>query len=164
MAKPIITQEYLKSQLHYNPETGIFNWIVRRSGIRWNKPAGHLHSSGYVNINLLGTKWRANQLAFLYMTGRLVKITDHINRIKNDNRWLNLRECNTAENMQNTIKHKNNTSGFKGVDFVKSKQQWRARCRAYGKRFNLGLFETAELAHECYKEFAKKHHGEFYAT
>ncbi len=162
MAKPIITQEYLKSQLHYCPETGIFNWIVRRKGIRWNKPAGHLHSSGYININLLGTKWRAHQLAWLYMTGTLVKEIDHKNGIENDNTWLNLRECVRAENMQNIGKHSSNTSGYKGVDFSKQKSKWRARCRVNGKRHNLGFFDTAELANEAYQRFSKENHGEFY--
>ncbi|SRR6266446_2339189 len=88
--KKILTQERLKELLHYDPETGVFSWILKRPAYGGNKKRGH----EYVLINDVdGRDYRAARLAHLYMTGEWPKHKmDHINRIKDDNRWENLRD------------------------------------------------------------------------
>ena len=53
----------------------------------------------------------------------------------------NTKLCNLSSNP-----FKNNTSGVRGVDWVKKQQKWRARIRFKGKEIHLGLFSTLEAA------------------
>lgn len=159
MTKAIITQAELKEQLHYDPETGIFTWLSKRFG----KIAGTTNKySGYVVITIKQYKIQAHRLAWLYVNGYMPKIIDHINGKRNDNRVCNLRDCLQYQNMCNIKMHISNTSGFKGVDYVKRLNKFRARCRFKGIRYDLGLFSNALDANLAYQLFSKKHHGEFY--
>ncbi len=88
------------------------------------------------------------------------KCIDHINRDPLDNRMCNLRVCNRQENSFNTDKHKDNTSGWKGITFHKNK--YRARIVIDGKSKHLGYFNTAQEAHDAYCEKAKELHGDFF--
>jgi len=89
------------------------------------------------------------------------KMIDHINVNPLDNRRENLRVCTNQQNQFNKNKYKNNKSGFKGVSFNKQTQKFVAQIQINGKNKHLGLFVTAEAAHECYKKAAVKYHGEF---
>ena len=86
---------------------------------------------------------------------------DHINMNPLDNRRENLRVCTNQQNQYNTTKYSNNKSGFKGVSFNKERQKFEAQIRIDGKQKIIGYFDTAEKAHEKYKEYALKHHGDF---
>jgi AP2 domain len=84
--------------------------------------------------------------------------TDHHNRDSLDNTRVNLRLANDIENQGNRGPNKNNTSGYKGVVFDKSRGNWRAKMagRTVGGRFN-----SPEDAAHAYDEAAQKHFGEF---
>lgn len=84
---------------------------------------------------------------------------DHINNNSLDNRKQNLRICNMAENCRNQKRHKDNISGYKGVDF--SNNKWKARIRFNYKSIYLGYYETKEQAAIAYNIAALKYFGEF---
>lgn len=86
--------------------------------------------------------------------------TDHKNHNTLDNREENLRVCTRNENMRNRSKHKNNTSGYKGVS-VSSGGRWRADIRINGKSHFISTHATPEDAARAYDDGAKKFHGEF---
>jgi len=65
---------------------------------------------------------------------------DHINRDGCDNRIINLREVTAREQSANTGLSKANTSGVKGVSFLKGPGKWRASANIDGKKTNLGTF------------------------
>lgn len=162
MTSHILTQEELKTQLHYNPETGIFTRKIPKQSIKVGASAGCLNG-GYIQISVLNKKYAAHRLAWLYMTGDWpIDQIDHINGIRDDNRLCNLRECSQSENMMNIPKNKSNKSGIKGVFFDSHAKKWRASCRLDGKKVFLGSFVSPELAGIAYKNFAKLHHGDFY--
>jgi hypothetical protein len=85
-------------------------------------------------------------------------VVDHINGNGLDNRRCNLRIVTLFENSMNRKKSKNNTTGYTGVDFSKSEKKFRARISKYGKRHELGLFNTAEEAYQAYLMAKTKFH------
>ena len=89
------------------------------------------------------------------------RVVDHINGDPLDNRKSNLRLATLSQNCRNSVRPKNNTSGFKGVDFNKDSQLWRARIHTDEGRVHLGYFDAPEKAYAAYCEAAIKFHGEF---
>jgi len=73
----------------------------------------------------------------------------------------NLRETNHAGNSQNASRRADNTSGYRGVTFNKLSGKWQASIQREKVKKHLGLFPTAELAHEAYATAARELHGEF---
>jgi hypothetical protein len=146
MTTKILTQEYLKELLSYNPLTGEFVWIAPRKRVIVGRVAGGL-LKGYVRICINKKTYWAHRLAWLYMTGKSPsKQIDHINHNRADNRFINLRECSHQENHRNRTLQKNNTSGFIGVCWNKNDKKWLASIRINGNRKNLGLFKERNHA------------------
>lgn len=161
--KQELTQEYLKSILNYNPETGIFTWRKRISHLREvGDVAGYFdRKNGYSRIIIKGARFNAHNLAYFLVYGVLLKNIDHINGVKNDNRILNLRESTISENCMNRIISSNNTSGVKGVSWDKTRQRWVARICANGRNFHIGWYEDLNDAKKSIKIARERLHGEF---
>ena len=138
-----LTQERLKELLHYNPETGVFTWLVAR-GFHRNlagKVAGSLHKKGYIHISVDWKDYKAHRLAWLYMEGYWPEhVVEHRDRVKTNNKWSNLRHVTQACNVLNTGKRKDNKSGVIGVDQIKGK--WRAQIQYRKQKINIGTFST----------------------
>lgn len=157
-----ITQKRLKEILHYNPDTGVFTWLVDKTRVMAGDRAGKVTRDGYVDIGVDGKRYPAHRLAVFYMTGKMPsEYVDHINSDRSDNRWINLRLASNSQNQMNVPMWSNNTSGFKGVSWHKHEGRWRASIRVGGKRKHLGYFDTAEQGRAAYNEAAKIYHGEF---
>jgi hypothetical protein len=86
---------------------------------------------------------------------------DHISRDTLDNRKSNLRHATKAQNGINRGANKNNTSGFKGVSWNKSKNKWDSQIAISGKHVLIGRFTKPEEAARAYDEAALKYFGEF---
>ena len=76
-----LTQERLHELLVYYPDTGIFMWrehddLCRR---RHNTVAGHFGAGAVKLIAIDRVNYRSDQLAFLYMTGKMPKYIKHLN-------------------------------------------------------------------------------------
>jgi len=152
--------EELKDVLHYDPETGQFTWIKRTAKcVHVGQPAGNINKLGYSTIGIKKKIYKTHRLAWLYMTGEWPKgLIDHVNGIKSDNRFANLRVVDESGNSQNIRKpNKRNKSGFMGV--IKYHKQWRASITVNGKTYWLGDFPTPEQAHEAYLEAKRKNHA-----
>lgn len=82
------------------------------------------------------------------------EVVDHINGNPLDNRRANLRLADASINAQNQrVAHRNNKTGFLGVDFVPNKcprRPFRAQIKIAGKKRHIGQYETAEAAHAAY--------------
>ena len=112
-----LTQTELKEILHYNKFTGIFTWAINISSrARKGAIAGNMNQRGYCRIKIKNKEYLSHRLAFLYIEGYLPENgVDHRNRVKDDNRWSNLRETTQTCNMRNKGKLLSNKSGITGV-------------------------------------------------
>lgn len=83
---------------------------------------------------------------------------DHINRIKTDNRIINLRWVTEKENSYNITISSNNTSGFQGIIMNKTKKKWIARIIVNRKTIHLGTFNEKGDASKAYQDAKLKYH------
>lgn len=157
-----LTAERLRELLDYAPEAGIFIWRVSRGKAVAGAKAGTRSSNGYLHIGVDGRAYRAHRLAWLYVTGSWpIDQIDHINLIRTDNHWANLREATRSQNYANRRPYVTNKSGHKGVSWFKRDGRWRAAIVVNRKCTHLGLFDTREEAHAAYVAAAKFYFGEF---
>lgn len=158
-------QEYLKEIIDYNPDIGTFIWKIQKAHcIKIGDTAGCLaKSNGYIGIQINGKIYKAHRLAWFYMTGKWPKNQiDHINHVRDDNRFVNLREATRSENLYNSPIYKNNTSKYKGVSWNKRDHKWQCYIKINKKTKFLGCFLSLLEASEAYEKAAKEFHGEFY--
>jgi len=142
-----LTQSRLKELLEYNPDTGIFIWLENRGGHKTKgKIAGWVDTNGYRIISVYSQDLKAHRLAFLYMEGEIPKEVDHINHIRNDNRWVNLRKVRRIDNGQNQSMSIANTSGITGVYWCKRTKKWFASIRVNQHNKFQGYFSSIEDA------------------
>lgn len=158
-----LTQEIVRKYLHYNPDTGMFTWLLPRSGHqvgRVNYPRSH---NSYVHVKMFNQSYLAHRVAWFYMTGKWPRNEiDHINLIRHDNSWKNLREATSAQNSANVPEtRKNRSSGLKNVVWRKSDSKWIARLQVSRKRHTVGFFDCPAAAYFAVTIFADIHLGEF---
>jgi hypothetical protein len=111
-----VTAERLHELLHYDPETGVFTWLMNKGWVRAGAVARYQDSFGYRRIMIDKRHYLAGRLAFLWMEGRWPKFEiDHNNLQPSDNSWFNLREATPPQNNANAPLMVTNTSGVKGV-------------------------------------------------
>ena len=65
---------------------------------------------------------------------------DHVNHVRDDNRFGNLRKASHLQNLQNQSLYKNNSSGVVGVCWYGRIKKWVARIKLNGKNKHLGCF------------------------
>lgn len=89
----------------------------------------------------------AHRCSYLEHFGYLPNVVDHICRNTSCVNPKHLREATQKQNAENTSsKRSNNTSGYRGVGWVKRKNKWRAYVKHNYKSIHVGLFDTAEDA------------------
>lgn len=145
MSKPILTQEYLKKIITYDPETGTFVWTSNRQWAN-SHTVGYVNVQGYHSIMIDYKNYLAHRLAWLYVYGMLPTLQiDHINHNTLDNRLSNLRLVTNQENQKNRA-YTGNSSGRIGVCFDKARNKWKPHIKINQKLINLGRFDTLEMA------------------
>ena len=131
-------------------DDGDFEWLSR---IQWR-----YHSKGYA---VGGKTGRALWMHRIIANTPDGMFTDHIDGDKLNNQRGNLRVATKAQNGWNSVKPKNNTSGYKGVSWNCVQRKWVARICINGKILSLGYFSLAIEADRAYNEAVKQYHGEF---
>jgi hypothetical protein len=156
-----IEQEVLKMLVNYDPTTGIFTWIVDGRLTRKGEQVGWL-DNGYIRCKIMGKTYRAHRLAFIYMLGReAYGHIDHIDTIRSNNRWDNLRENMQVVNPWNRGLQTNNSSGVKGVHWDKRKNRFIAQIQVHGKKKQVGAYSTVEEATQAIRAYRELVHEEF---
>ena len=157
-----VTRERLCELLTYDPDTGLWTWLVRRGKAKVGSIAGCLDGDGYVQIQIDSVQYKAHNLAFLWMLGRWPRPTcDHEDLVKTNNKWNNLREAIPSQQIANQAISSRNTSGFRGVSFDKKNKKWRTSTKINGRYVHIGRFETPEEAHAAYTITVRTVFGDF---
>ena len=93
-----LSADYVRSRLIYDPETGIVRW---KNGNYKGRLAGSV-SHGYLNVGIAGRRYLLHRVIWLWMTAQWPsEELDHINGLRWDNRWCNLRQVSHAQNCSN---------------------------------------------------------------
>lgn len=147
-----LTAERLRAFVSYDPLTGEFTRLVNTAPMgRMGQAAGSLAKPhNRIELRVDGKLYKAHRLAWLYMTGEWPRHDiDHVDGDSTNNRWANLRDVDARTNGQNRRRpQKNNKLGLLGVCQVGD--QFLAQIRDADANRNLGLFESAEQAHQAY--------------
>ena len=99
----------------------------------------------------------------IMLAPRLIEV-DHIDGDGLNNLRSNLRLCSDKENARNSKLPSTNTSGFKGVSYVRYRDEYRVRIGVDGIYHHLGYFKDPILAAQTYDMAAEKYFGEFAKT
>ncbi len=159
------SQEYLRMLLRYDPQTGVLLWRKRSVALfgsnghtaehtcnKWNsrmagKPAlAAIKGDGYAHGAIDGVHYSSHRVIWKWMTGDDPDEIDHINGVRDDNRWANLRSVSRALNGKNCARHKDNLSGVTGVRYQKRDKLWQAYMIPDGVFIHLGAFKKLEAA------------------
>jgi len=166
----VLTQERLKELLHYDPETGVFRWLVdirngehrarilvKAGDIAGYRGGGRNSRTEYVSIRIERRLYGAHRLAWLYVKGEWPPLIDHRDLDGTNNRFLNLRLSDKSSNAANTSPPRNNTSGVKGVYFDRNRNRWVAEIWHQNKKYRMGRHRSLEgaAARELFGEFAR---------
>ena len=156
----------LKRTYDYSPETGYFTRI-RKTSPKTN--IGDIAGDNskalfqtYIQISLNGKPYSAHRVAWLLMTGEWPKDQiDHINGNGLDNRLVNLRECNHAQNMRNRHPSPKSKSGYQGVYWRAAYNMWESMIWVGGEFVKLGMFECKHEAAKVYNNKVVELYDEF---
>lgn len=164
LVSKVLTQTRLKELLSYSSDTGEFTWLVNKGKAREGLRAGKINpKDGYLYIGIDSKHYPAHRLAFLYIVGSFPpQEVDHMNGLRLDNRYLNLRHATPSQNQHNKGAYSNNTTGFKGVVYVKANNNYSAVIQVnVQKRIRITGFKTPEEASVKYLELSEQLHGDY---
>ena len=124
----------------------------------------HSQYKWHCSVNGYAARRSKNKIVYLHreiLNAPKGKIVDHKNQDRLDNRRSNLRICTQGENLRNRGNQTNNTSGYKGVSYMKREDKWRAYLKYEGQMYWLGSYKDKKDAAKAYNEKAVEFFGEF---
>lgn len=147
-----ITADIAREFFSYEPLTGDIRWkkkTTKYSHIRLGSIAGAMDKE-YRRIKFFGKSYATHRIAWLITYGQWPSdVIDHIDGNHSNNALSNLRDVSRGINTQNIRKpYSNNTSNLLGV--FKHHKKWGAKVQTNKTSSYLGVFDTAELAHQAY--------------
>jgi hypothetical protein len=156
----MITQNELKQLLTYDADTGEFTWLVDiNNKTTTGNRAGSQRKDGYRELCINYKRYLEHRLAWLYTHGTMpTDYIDHIDRDPSNNRINNLRVATQSQNMTNSTKRKDNSTGVIGVSFNKNANKYYAYIWLNKKRISLGYHNTIEEARVVRREAELKYH------
>lgn len=124
------------------------------------KHSWYLSTNGYLCCRIDGKVTLLHRLIMSNDKNICLEI-DHINLNKLDNRKENLRIVTPSQNQMNRDIMSNNTSGYTGVTWDKSRNKWKVTINENGNCHNLGRFDRLEDAVAARNSAEKKYHSEY---
>jgi hypothetical protein len=164
--------------LDYDSDVGILRWRIlpasmfqdgkysaERNCKAWNGQNGGkeaftaLDGHGYRQGTFNGVHMRVHKLIWILQFGRPpIDRIDYIDGDKTNIKISNLRDVSQTTDGRNAAMKSNNTSGYSGVSFDKSRGLWMAKIKVCGTSKFLGRFKEISSAVSAY-EAAKVKHG-----
>jgi len=96
------------------------------------------------------------------MDAKKHEYVDHIDHDTLNNKRYNLRLASNSNNNKHRGKiNTNNTSGYRNVCWVSSKEQWRVQLQINGKCVRFGDFDDVDEAGTLAEEMRKKYYKEY---
>ena len=116
----------------------------------WNERTTKPNKEGYISIRLGKKTYQSHRLIMMAFVGESDQEVDHINRIKTDNRFENLRYCTRCENNLNRD-FMENAKGYN-----RHRNKWMARISINNKDKYLGCFDNEQEARQAYVDARDK--------
>lgn len=153
------THERVLEALAYDPETGVFTWLIQASSRALVGDVAGCPSNAYWRIKLDRQPYEAHVLAWFWVTGEWPTYeVDHIDGDGLNNRFANLRDEPRSVNQRNQVApRRDNVSGYRGV--YPHGPGWSAKIKADGRTRYLGTYLTPEEASAAYWAAKAEHHG-----
>lgn len=162
--------------LNYDHTTGVLTWKKRdislftegghsaeHSRDKWNaRWAGKeaftaVKGDGYRHGAIYGENFSAHRVIWKWMTGSEPVEVDHIDGVRKNNRWSNLRSVTSETNHRNAARHKDNSSGVTGVRYVAKGGLWQAYLMRGRTFIGFGSYKNKDDAIAARKQGEKKH-------
>lgn len=129
---------------------------IYRVFLTWNRRfagmiAGSRSPQGYIDTTINNITYKAHRLIYKLHTGLEPEEIDHVNRIRHDNRFENLRSVTRLQNARNMGMSKRNSTGCKGV--YNTERGWIAQGRINSKTIHIGVYQTYNDAVQAKKEW-----------
>lgn len=153
-----ITKEIVCEELDYDQSTGNLIWKHTRSTHAIEGSVAGCIQNGYVKVTLFGHSYYAHRLIWMMVYGYFPEKDyniDHINRVKSDNRFENLRKVTRSQNRQNVVSSRSNKTGYLGVS--KSGSEFGYLFRMGDSQVAEGGFSSAEGAYSAYMTCKRAH-------
>ena len=165
-----LSHDCARDIISYDPISGVVTLMASRRVDLVGKPCGTKRPNGYlvVALRLKGKKVNLylHRLIWFWMTGAWpASEIDHINGVRDDNRWENLREATVSQNRRNSGARRDSHAKLKGVKTRTESPSIRVRFIAAisvnKKTIQLGAYDCPAAAHFVYLIAAEKYFGEF---
>jgi len=149
--------------VEYNQETGEL-FKINSKGVK--SIVSDVNFYGYLRLSYKGKRILAHRLICELMGNDLKDMqVDHINGIRSDNRWCNLRIVSHQENQKNLKQNIRNKSGHTGICWDRKNFKWQVQLIINKKNIKVGRYKElsdAIIAKSIAYKFAGYHenHGD----
>lgn len=146
---PLPSKEELEYRFRYEPETGKIFWRNPpkfQAKLKDKEAFGKTEKWGYKVGILEGMTYKAHRVIWKMMTGEEPIEVDHIDGVRANNKFENLRGVDSQANRRNAARSKNNTSGVTGVSWAKHVNKWTAQITVNYRAINLGIYDSFDEA------------------
>lgn len=155
-----VTARRVRELFHYEPETGV---LRRKQSVAPNaiagQAAGRPNRAGHLIVCIHRRMYMVHRVIWLWVTGEWpASEIDHINQIKSDNRWENLRQATRSQNLINRG-HRRKYDLPRGVS--KAGRRYQAQIRENGGFRHLGMFGCPTTAHIAWLKAANARDSAF---